>query len=126
MFGRIGNTYLIGLPGNPVSSLVCALIFVAPALRSMLGMKNPMPQPLTAILGSYLPENDEREDYLRAKFSRNDSGELVATPFDKQDSSMFATIAQSDALVIRAPFAAAARPGDLVEIIALDGSVYSI
>ena len=85
-----------------------------------------MPQPLNAILGSHLRENDEREDYLRATLSRNDSGELVATPFDKQDSSMFATIARSDALVIRAPFAAAAQPGDLVNIIPLDGSVYSI
>ena len=126
MFGRIGDTYLIGLPGNPVSSLVCALIFVAPALRSMLGIKEIVPQPLTAILGSNLRENDEREDYLRATLSRDDSGELVATPFDKQDSSMFATIAQSDALVIRAPFATAAQSGDLVDIIPLDGSVYSI
>ena len=126
MFGRMGNTYLIGLPGNPVSTLVCALIFVAPALRLLLGMTDIMPQPLNAILGSHLRENDEREDYLRATLSRNDSGELVATPFDKQDSSMFATIARSDALVIRAPFAAAAQPGDLVNIIPLDGSVYSI
>lgn len=126
MFGRIGNTYLIGLPGNPVSSLVCALIFVTPALRSMLGMKDIMPQPLTAILGNHLRANDEREDYLRATLSRSESGELVATPFDKQDSSMFATIVRSDALVIRAPFAAAAQPGDLVDIIPLDGSIYSI
>ena len=68
-------------------------------------MENVLPQPVTAQLGGDLGENDEREDYLRATLTRNGDGALVATPFGKQDSSMFATIARSDALIIRAPFA---------------------
>ena len=126
MFGHLGDTFLIGLPGNPVSSLVCAIIFLAPALRTLLGMENVLPQPVTAQLGGDLGENDEREDYLRATLTRNGDGALVATPFGKQDSSMFATIARSDALIIRAPFAPAAKAGNSVEIIPLEGSLFSI
>ena len=92
----------------------------------LLGMEVVLPRPVTAQLGGDLGENDEREDYLRASLSRNDDGALVATPFGKQDSSMFATIARSDALVIRAPFASAAKAGETVDIIPLEGSLFSI
>ena len=126
MFGRIDGTFLIGLPGNPVSSLVCAIIFLAPAIRKMLGMDNLLPETGTARLGTDLPENDEREDYQRASLSRDDKGDIVATPYGKQDSSMFATIARADALVIRKPFASALKAGSAVEFIALKDSVFSI
>ncbi len=126
MFGRIDGTFLIGLPGNPVSSLVCAIIFLAPAIRKMLGMDNLLPETGTARLGTDLPENDEREDYLRASLSRDDKGDIVATPYGKQDSSMFATIARADALVIRKPFAPALNAGSAVEFIALKDSIFSI
>lgn len=126
MFGRIDGTFLIGLPGNPVSSLVCAIMFLAPALRKMLGMDNLLPQTDTARLGADLPENDEREDYLRASLSRDDNGDLVATPYGKQDSSMFATIARADALVIRKPFADAAKTGAPVQFIPLKDGIFSI
>lgn len=125
MFGQIDGTYLIGLPGNPVSSLVCAIMFLAPALRKMLGMSDVLPTTTSAELGTDLPENDEREDYLRASLSRNDAGSLIATPYSKQDSSMFATIARADALVIRSPFAAAAKSGETVEIIPLKDGIFS-
>ena len=126
MFGRIDGTYLIGLPGNPVSSLVCAIIFLTPAIHKMLGMDNLLPETGTARLGTDLPENDEREDYLRASLSRDDKGDIVATPYGKQDSSMFATIARADALVIRKPFASALKAGSAVEFIALKDSIFSI
>ncbi len=126
MFGRIDGTYLIGLPGNPVSSLVCAIIFLTPAIRKMLGMDNLLPETGTARLGTDLPENDEREDYLRASLSRDDKGDIVATPYGKQDSSMFATIARADALVIRKPFASALKAGSAVEFIDLKDSIFSI
>ena len=126
MFGRIDGTFLIGLPGNPVSSLVCAIIFLAPAIRKMLGMDNLLPETGTARLGTDLPENDEREDYQRASLSRDDKGDIVATPYGKQDSSMFATIARADALVIRKPFASALKAGSAVEFIALKDSIFSI
>ncbi len=126
MFGRIDGTFLIGLPGNPVSSLVCAIMFLAPAIRKMLGMDNLLPETATARLGGDLPENDEREDYLRARLSRDETGNVVATPYDKQDSSMFATIARADALVIRKPFADAAPAGTNVSFIPLRDGIFSI
>jgi molybdopterin molybdotransferase len=126
MFGRIDGTFLIGLPGNPVSSLVCAIMFLAPAIRKMLGMENLLPKTGTARLGSDLPENDEREDYLRASLTRDENGDLIATPYGKQDSSMFATIARADALVIRKPFVKAAMAGSPVQYIPLKDSVFSI
>lgn len=126
MFGRIDGTFLIGLPGNPVSSLVCAIMFLAPAIRKMLGMDTLLPATGTARLGSDLPENDEREDYLRASLTRDENGDLIATPYGKQDSSMFATIARADALVIRKPFAKAAKSGAPVQFIPLKDSVFSI
>lgn len=125
MFGRIAGTYLIGLPGNPVSSLVCAIMFLAPAIRTMLGIADALPQRLPARLGTDLPENDEREDYLRASLMRDANGDLVATPYGKQDSSMFATIARADALVVRKPFAKAAKTGARVEYIPLKDSIFS-
>lgn len=124
MFGHIDGIYLIGLPGNPVSSLVCAIMFLAPALRTMLGMADVMPPKSTARLGSELPKNDEREDYLRAALTLDDAGNQVATPYSKQDSSMFATVARADALVVRPPFANAAETGDTVEIIPLKDSIF--
>lgn len=126
MFGRIDGTFLIGLPGNPVSSLVCAIMFLAPAIRKMLGMDALLPETGIARLGADLPENDEREDYLRASLSRDENGDVIATPYGKQDSSMFATIARADALVIRKPFAAAAKSGTPVEYIPLKDSIFSI
>ena len=126
MFGRIGNTYLIGLPGNPVSALVCAIIFLAPALKTLMGIHDVLPRSESAYLGTDLEANDEREDYLRASLKQNSDGSLTAKPFDRQDSSMFATIARSDALIIRAPFAPAAKAGDTINIIPLEGSIFSI
>lgn len=126
MFGAFGGSHLIGLPGNPVSSLVCAVVFLAPAIRRMLGLDDVLPRTLRARLGRTLDANDEREDYLRATLSTSGGGECVATPFDKQDSSMSATMARADALVIRPPFAPPARTGDPVDVIRLEGSVFSI
>ncbi|MEK9644457.1 MAG: gephyrin-like molybdotransferase Glp [Alphaproteobacteria bacterium] len=126
MFGGLGDSYLIGLPGNPVSSLVCAVMFLAPAIRKMLGMTEIDPPKRTALLDGDLEENDEREDYLRATLSVADDGTVRAKPYSRQDSSMFATIARSDALIVRAPFAPAAKGGDRVDYIPLEGSLYSI
>ena len=120
MFGDIGGTRLIGLPGNPVSSLVCGLIFVIPALHRMLGREADGAARETAILGVGLAANDRREDYLRATLDTDGEGRTVAVPFEKQDSSMLSLLARSQCLVIRPPHAEAAEPGDRVQIIRLD------
>ncbi|MEX2454925.1 MAG: gephyrin-like molybdotransferase Glp [Rhodospirillaceae bacterium] len=126
MFGSLGSTFLIGLPGNPVSSLVCAIMFLAPAIRRMLGIADALPRRVAMRLGCDLEENDEREDYLRSSVSPGKDGMPVATPFSKQDSSMFATIARAGALVVRPPHAPPVRAGDTVTAIPLEGSIFSI
>ncbi len=125
MFGNFRDSYMIGLPGNPVSSLVCAVMFLAPAIRKMMGMVDVLPRTGSARLDRALPANDEREDYLRGTLHRSDGGGFVVRPFSKQDSSMFATMARADALVVRPPFAPPASSGDRVKIIQLGGSIVS-
>jgi molybdopterin molybdotransferase len=121
IFGRIGDTPLLGLPGNPVSSLVCALVFLRPALNRMLGLPEPTDtERPTARLGRDLEANDRREDYLRAALTVDAAGRLVATPFEKQDSSMLSLLAKADCLVVRPPHAPAAKAGEAVEIVPLD------
>jgi len=126
MFGNIGATRVLGVPGNPVSSLVCATMFLRPAIDAMLGrLVEPEPQP-TALLGRDLPENDSREDYLRSRLSHDAQGRLVATPFDKQDSSMLSFLSKADCLVVRVPRAPAIKAGATVPIVPLSGGCLSI
>ncbi len=123
MFGRIGSVPVLGLPGNPVSSLVCAAIFLRPVLRLMLGRPLPEDETVAALAGRELAENDSRQDYLRSRLSRDSAGRLVATPFDKQDSSMLFLLQQADCLVVRPPRAAALPAGAQVPILILDDAV---
>ena len=116
MFGRIGDALMIGLPGNPVSTLVCALIFVKPALDAMLGVSPDSQALATARLAEPLPENDTRQDYLRATAETDPQGGLVVRAFRKQDSSMMAPLAHADCLIVRPPQATAAAKGDPVEV----------
>ncbi len=116
IFGHILETPLIGLPGNPVSALVCALLFVRPALSAMLGESNPKPYPSKAVLGADLRANDNRQDYLRASLSADG----IATAFAVQDSAMLSSLARADCLIIRAPFAPQAKAGDMVQVLLLD------
>jgi molybdopterin molybdotransferase len=110
---------MLGLPGNPVSTLVCALLFLRPLMRAMLGLPAGRAETVRARLGTDLDANDRREDYLRARLSRQPDGTLVATPFPQQDSSMIAVLARSDALIIRPPHAPAAPAGSEVEVVLL-------
>ena len=123
MFGRIGAVPVLGLPGNPVSSLVCAAIFLKPVLRKMLGEPDLGEETETAIAGRDLAENDSRQDYLRSRLSRDSSGRLVATPFDRQDSSMLFILQQADCLLIRPPRGPALPAGTTVPILRLDEAV---
>ena len=120
IFGKIDSVPLLGLPGNPVSSMVCAVIFLLPAIAAMQGLRLTTPSSKPASLGSALPVNDDREDYLRATLSEDQSGGLIATPFQKQDSSVFSGMSAADCLIVRPPFAPAADQGEQVSIIALD------
>ncbi|MDE2183997.1 MAG: molybdopterin molybdotransferase MoeA [Alphaproteobacteria bacterium] len=130
IFGRLGKTPLLGMPGNPVSTLVCAILFLRPAIDAMLGVQYgtcSVPSRLkcgcTAMAARVrrpLGANDARQTYLRARLSQA-NGELWVDAFDVQDSSMLSTLAQADALIVRPPHAAPAAPGDHVDVIPLDG-----
>lgn len=111
MHGRLGTMQVLGLPGNPVSAFVCAFLFLVPLLRTLAGRTDVSVPEDHALLGADLPENDERADYLRAQLSRSPRGQLVATPFPIQDSSMTRVLAEADCLVIREPGAAKAPAG---------------
>jgi molybdopterin molybdotransferase len=126
LFGRIGPTPILGLPGNPVSSLVCATLFLRPAIEVMLGRKGGDQAPETAILGADLDANDRRQDYLRARIEVDSAGRRRAVPFARQDSAMLATLAQADCLIVRGPLAAPAKAGEVVEIVPLSGGVLGI
>jgi molybdopterin molybdotransferase len=121
MFGRIGEAALIGLPGNPVSATVCAILFLVPAIERLLGLEGAAPPTVRARAGARLPANDHRADHLRASLSRDAEGTLVATPAPRQDSSQMAILAASDALILRAPHAGEVSPGEWVDAIPLGG-----
>ena len=120
IFGQIGDTPMIGLPGNPVSALICAVVFVIPALLKLSGRVVNRRPFVTARLGRDVPENDRRQEYLRASLERDDHGQLVAMPFDRQDSSVLSGFTRADCLVIRKPFAAAAKAGEMTPILPLE------
>ena len=126
MVGRFRDTAMIGLPGNPVSTLVCGLLFVKPAMERLLGLAADEEPAVRARLAKRLGANDRRQDYLRARLRRSADGELEAEPFPVQDSSMMSLLAQADCLVIRLPHAPAAEAGAWVEIIPLAGSAVGI
>ncbi|CCQ73964.1 gephyrin-like molybdotransferase Glp [Magnetospira sp. QH-2] len=117
IFGHVGSTAVLGLPGNPVSAGVTSVLFLRPALEKMAGLPPSALPRDTATLGCDLPENDRRQDYLRADLYRERDGTFIATPFDKQDSAMLALFARADCLVVRTPFAPPAKAGDKVDII---------
>ncbi|TYC65618.1 molybdopterin molybdotransferase MoeA [Stappia sp. BW2] len=119
MAGRLGNTKVLGLPGNPVSSLVCGLLFLKPLMQAMLGQGQEGSDTQRATLTAPLPENDRRQDYVRATLSTSEDGQLMVTPFSRQDSSMLNLLAISGALVVRPPHAPALDAGAEVPILVL-------
>jgi molybdopterin molybdotransferase len=111
MHGILGGMHVLGLPGNPVSSYVCAFLFLVPLLRKLSGRTDLTHRPLRAKLGSDLGENDERADYLRATLAEDADGVPTATPVIAQDSSLMANLSKADCLLIREPHAPAAKAG---------------
>jgi molybdopterin molybdotransferase len=110
MHGRLGDMQVLGVPGNPVSSYVCAFLFLVPLIRKLAGRTDILHLSQSAQLGSDLPANDERADYLRAVVQEGPNG-LLATPLPAQDSSLMAPLAKADCLLIREPYAPAAAAG---------------
>jgi molybdopterin molybdotransferase len=118
--GRLGAVAMLGLPGNPVSALVCATLFLRPALARLSGLPAGPPPVTQGIAGTALQANDARADHLRATLAADTEGRLVATPFPVQDSAMLKRLAHADALILRAPHAPALPAGAAISMIRLD------
>jgi molybdopterin molybdotransferase len=121
MFGHYRGTPMVGLPGNPVSTLVCSLLFLKPAIDRLSGLPDEVDGPVTARLGVALRQNDRRQDYLRSRLIRAADGTLDAVPFEVQDSSMMHPLAAADCLIVRPPHAPAVAAGAMVPIIPFPG-----
>jgi molybdopterin molybdotransferase len=126
MFGHYRDTPMLGLPGNPVSTLVCSLLFLKPAIDRLSGLPEAVDGPATARLGVTLKPNDRRQDYLRARLGRAADGVIEAIPFEVQDSSMMRPLAASDCLVVRPPHAPALPAGSEVPIIPFPGGAWPL
>lgn len=120
LFGRLDAVPVLGLPGNPVSAMVCAILFLLPALARLSGLPAAPPPITSAHLGAAVPANDHRADHLRSTATTAEDGRLIVTPFSVQDSAMLRRLALADALVLRAPHAPPLPEGAEVPIIRLD------
>ncbi|HEX3431906.1 MAG TPA: gephyrin-like molybdotransferase Glp [Rhizomicrobium sp.] len=118
IFGKLTGKPFLGLPGNPVSSYVCATLFLQPLVAALLGTPFRR-QHETARLSGSLRENDTRQDYIRARLFERE-GHVWAEPFPIQDSSMQSGLARADALIVRPPHAPPAKDGDRVDVVSLD------
>lgn len=118
MYGWLGKLPLLGLPGNPVSALVCAALFLKPAISRLQGADSALRTTL-ARLGTALPANGPREDYMRAGFDHVPNEFPIATPGEIQDSSMLSVLSHAGCLVIRPPHAPPAKAGEIVTVLPL-------
>ncbi len=117
MVGRYRGTPMLGLPGNPVSTFVCAMLFLKPAIERLSGLSAAAEPVATARLGAALAGNDRRQDYLRARLARTADGVEEVFAFEVQDSSMMRLLSAADCLILRPPHAPAAAVGSIVPII---------
>lgn len=110
MVGSIAEMQVLGLPGNPVASLVCSLLFLEPLIHT-LSHRKPPSRETRVRTATTLKANDQRQDYLRARITGYDNGLPIVETFAKQDSSMMKIMAEADCLIVRAPFAEALEAG---------------
>jgi molybdopterin molybdotransferase len=126
MFGAFNGIPMVGLPGNPVSALVCAILYLRPAILALQGATDTAIPMARAKLGRAIKANNFREDFLRATLAEDAQGEPVATPLPVQDSSMLSALAGADCLIRRPPNAAARSAGEWVPIVPLSGGTIGI
>ncbi|ANT59117.1 molybdopterin molybdenumtransferase MoeA [Salipiger sp. CCB-MM3] len=114
MSGRFGTAMMVGLPGNPVSAMVCGHVFLAPVIRAMLGLGAAAAPRETLRLAAPIGGNGPREHYMRARLSPDG-----VTVFDRQDSALLSVLGSADALAVRPPHDPARAAGDEIEVIRL-------
>jgi len=119
MFAARDRARVLGLPGNPVSTMVCSLLFLKPAMERMVGQAGDLPATAPARLAVDAKANDQRQDYVRSRATRRPDGSLTVEPHEVQDSSMLSVLAWCNALLVRPPYDPARKAGDTVQIIDL-------
>lgn len=117
-FGRLGDGCVLGLPGNPASAIVCAVLFLRPLIAVLLGADD-VSQTVRAALDGPLPANGQREAYLRAQMRIDTEGRLHVRAASNQDSSLISVLAEADTLIRRPAGAPAAPVGAIVEAVLL-------
>jgi molybdopterin molybdotransferase len=117
IFGDFNGTPMLGLPGNPVSTVVCALLFLRPALQAQFGIFDAQSEIERAFLAAPLKQNGGRQDYMRASLEISSDGAKHVTAFPVQDSSMMVPLARSDCFIIREPGAPSLDAGASVTIL---------
>ncbi len=120
MFGRLDHTLVIGLPGNPVSSLICTRVFIVPLIRALLGQTGTGDRTLTAPLAVDLPANGPRQHYMRAITQESENGVRAVAPVRSQDSSLLSPLATADVLIVRPAGDPAQPAGARVRVLDLD------
>jgi len=119
MYGRQGARHVLGVPGNPVSAMLCCALFLKPMIARLLGEEGGQDRPRRARLAVPLEANGKRQHYMRARLA-HDGGESAVTPLPRQDSSLVSILASADCLIVRPPNAPAAPAGEAVDILPLD------
>jgi molybdopterin molybdotransferase len=122
LYGRMGHQRVLGVPGNPVSALICAHIFLLPMMARMLGLADVVRPEPEAVLGEEIEANGVREHYMRAVSQWREDGTRMVRPLPSQDSSLVAALVRADCLIVRAPHAPALPAGAKVRIVSLDGN----
>ena len=120
LFGRLGGVPVLGVPGNPVSAFICSVLFLLPALARLGGLADGGLPTTAATLGASVAANDHRADHLRATLVVDEAGGLVATPFDRQDSSLLRLLTGAGCIILRSPHAPALQAGTTVAVVRLD------
>ncbi len=122
MFGDLAGTPMLGMPGNPVSSMICSYIFLIPALDILMGLKPRQPISIPAFLSHDVKQNDRRQDYLRAKIIGEKDGLPLIETFSNQDSSLLSALSEADCLLMRPPHADPLNEGQQIDILMLEAA----
>jgi molybdopterin molybdotransferase len=120
MHGRLGSQRMVGLPGNPVSALICARVFIVPLVRALLGLPRQEEAMLHLPLATPVEENGPRQHYMRATLETHANGGKQVRLVSSQDSSLLSKLASADVLVVRPPHAPALPAGGEVDVLLLD------
>jgi molybdopterin molybdotransferase len=120
IFGTLAEMRVLGVPGNPVSAMICARVFLVPMIRGLLGLDPLSDSTFKARLASDIEANGPRQHYMRATLAAGTNGERLVAPLESQDSSLIATLARADCLIVRPPNAPALTSEQLVDVMSLD------